>query len=91
MKETDSAFPYRHGPFYYYTRDVKGKPYKIHCRSKELKLNGKVESDGEEVVLDVNVLGEGADYLDIADVIPSPGDHRLAAYAGDMTGYEVGG
>lgn len=86
MKETDSAFPYQHGPFYYYTRDVKGKPYKIYCRSKELKVNGE-----EEVVLDVNMLGEGADYCDIADVIPSPGDHRLAAYAGDMTGYEVSG
>lgn len=43
-----------------------------------------------QAVLDVNVQAEGAEYCDIADVSPSPGDHRLAAYAADMTGYEVG-
>lgn len=43
-----------------------------------------------QVVLDENVQAEGAEYCDIADVSPSPGDHRLAAYAADMTGYEVG-
>lgn len=36
MKETDTEVPYRHGPYFYYTRSVKGKPYKIHCRSKEV-------------------------------------------------------
>lgn len=35
MKETDTEVPYRHGPYFYYSRSVKGKPYKIHCRSKE--------------------------------------------------------
>ncbi|CAN0452920.1 unnamed protein product, partial [Hapterophycus canaliculatus] len=35
MKETDTEVPYRHGPYLYYSRSVKGKPYKIHCRSKE--------------------------------------------------------
>lgn len=41
MKETDTAVPYRHGPYYYYTRTVEGKAYKIYCRSKE--LNGEEE------------------------------------------------
>ena len=36
MKETDTEVPYRHGPYFYYSRSVKGKPYKIHCRVKEL-------------------------------------------------------
>lgn len=36
MKETDAQVPYRHGPYFYYSRSVKGKPYKIHCRSKEV-------------------------------------------------------
>lgn len=40
--------------------------------------------------MDVNAQAEGAEYCDIADVCPSPGDHRLVAYAADMTGYEVG-
>ncbi len=35
MKETDTQVPYRHGPYLYYSRDVKGLPYKIHCRTKE--------------------------------------------------------
>lgn len=39
--------------------------------------------------MDENVQAEGAEYCDIAAVIPSPGDHDLAAYAADMTGYEV--
>lgn len=42
------------------------------------------------MVLDENVQAEGSDYCDIADVSPSPGAHDLAAYAADMTGYEVG-
>ena len=42
-----------------------------------------------QVVLDENVQAEGADYCDMADVSPSPGGHDLAAYAADMTGYEV--
>ena len=83
MKETDTAFPYRHGPFFYYTRNEKGKPYRIHCRSKELRGE-------EQVVLDVNVEAEGSAHYDVADVSPSPGEHRLAAYAVDTTGYEVG-
>ena len=45
----------------------------------------------DQVVLDENVQAEGASYCDIADVSPSPGGHELAAYAADMTGYEVGG
>lgn len=42
-----------------------------------------------QVVLDENIQAEGSDYCDIADVTPSPGGHDLAAYAADMTGYEV--
>lgn len=45
----------------------------------------------QQVVLDENVEAEGAEYCDIAAVIPSPGEHDLAAYAADMTGYEVRG
>ncbi len=41
------------------------------------------------MVLDENAQAEGSDYCDIADVSPSPGAHDLAAYAADMTGYEV--
>ncbi|CAM9120715.1 unnamed protein product [Pylaiella littoralis] len=82
MKETDAQVPYRHGPYFYYSRSVKGKPYKIHCRSKEVRGQ-------EQVVLDENVQAEGSDYCDIADVSPSPGAHDLAAYAADMTGYET--
>merc|ERR1719174_2596960 len=34
LKETDDQIPYRQGDFFYYTRTVKGKSYKIHCRKR---------------------------------------------------------
>eukprot|EP00961_Rhodomonas_salina_P265255 3585712-Rhodomonas_salina.1 len=36
MKETDEEVPYPHGGYYYYTRTVKGLPYQIHCRKKDV-------------------------------------------------------
>ena len=32
LKETDDRAAYRKGGFFYYTRTVKGKSYKLHCR-----------------------------------------------------------
>lgn len=42
----------------------------------------------EEVILDVNALGEGKSHCDIRAVKPSP-DHTLVAYAADFTGNET--
>jgi oligopeptidase B len=82
LKETDDSPPYPHGAFYYYTRTVEGKSYTIHCRKP-----GSTEA-AEQVILDVNELGEGKSHCDIRGVKPSP-DHALLAYAADYSGNET--
>ncbi|MCA9998234.1 MAG: hypothetical protein KDE56_20875, partial [Anaerolineales bacterium] len=57
IQETDSTAPYRQGDYFYYSRTEAGKEYPIYCR----KL-GSLEA-GEEVLLDLNALAEGQDYL----------------------------
>lgn len=64
MKETDTGVPYRHGPYFYYSRSVKGKPYKIHCRSSEL--------EGEEQVTKKTCFSRGCFYSVYAISIEHP-------------------
>jgi len=80
LKETDEDVPYRHGPYVYYSRTVKGLSYKIFCRKKE-------NSEGEEIVLDENDLAKGHEYsvVDSKEVSPS---HKLLAYSVDRSGDE---
>ncbi|CAM9371202.1 unnamed protein product, partial [Chrysoparadoxa australica] len=92
MKETDAQVPYKHGPYYYYTRTEKGKSYSIHCRSKSAHspdelLKGPAPSD-QQIILDINAVAEGKDYCDVGDVSPS-NDHKVIAYAADFSGYET--
>ena len=81
MQETDSTAPVRLGEFYYYSRTEKGKQYSIHCRKA-----GSVEAD-EEILLDLNILAEGHDYLRLGVFRMSP-DQRLLAYSLDTDGAE---
>ena len=81
MQETDSTAPVKLGEFYYYSRTEKGKQYSIHCRKA-----GSVEAD-EEILLDLNILAEGHDYLRLGVFRVSP-DQRLLAYSLDTDGAE---
>ena len=85
IKETDTEVPYPHGNYFYYTRTVKGSPYKIHCRrpAESGKPGGK-----EEVLLDVNEMAKGREYCDVQSVEISP-DHAFLAFAVDYSGYET--
>ncbi|SVD26586.1 uncharacterized protein METZ01_LOCUS379440, partial [marine metagenome] len=74
--EDDSSVPYRKDDYYYYTRTEEGKPYSIYCRKK-----GSLEAP-EEVLLDVNVIGEGKEYVDIGVFAVSP-NHKILAYSVD--------
>ena len=56
IKEDDESVPVKEGD-YYYTRFETGGQYRIHCR-KHGSLKGK-----EEVILNVNALAEGLDYM----------------------------
>ncbi|MBD3403049.1 prolyl oligopeptidase family serine peptidase [candidate division GN15 bacterium] len=80
IRETDLSVPVRHGDYYYYTRDEEGKEYKIYCRRKG-------EDGKEEILLDLNVLAEGKDYLLLGGYEVSP-NHRLLAFAYDTAGNE---
>jgi oligopeptidase B len=81
IQETDSTAPYRHGDYYYYSRTVEGLQYDIYCRKR-----GSLEAE-EEVLLDLNEIAAGYDYLKLGVFAVSP-NHRLLAYSLDMTGGE---
>jgi oligopeptidase B len=82
IKETDLALPDKQDDYYYYTRTEKGKPYVIHCRKK-----GSLDAP-EEVILDVNELAKGHDFMSVGTVDVSP-DHQLLLFSTDTIGSEM--
>lgn len=80
IKETDLSVPVQVGEFEYYSREDSGKQYSIYCR--------KPAGGGEEqVLLDVNQLAEGHEYMLLGGFEISP-DHSMLAYAFDTKGRE---
>jgi len=80
IKQTDTNVPYRYGNYFYYSRTVEGKQYPIFCRKKG-------STDGaEEILIDVNELAKGQQFMAIGDFVPSD-DGNLLAYSTDSTGY----
>lgn len=82
IKETDLSLPVFHDGYYYYSRDEKGKQYKIYCRKK-----GSLDA-AEEITLDVNALAEGKSFTSIGALSYSP-NQQMAAYAWDTAGNEI--
>ncbi len=80
IKETDLSVPYRRGDYWYYSRTEEGKQYPIHCRKR-----GSLDS-AEEVLLDVNELSEGEEFLQLWTSEVSDDANRLA-YTTDVTGF----
>jgi oligopeptidase B len=76
IKEDDTSVPYQDNGYWYYTRYEEGKEYPIHCRKK-----GSLDAD-EEVMLNVNELAEGHDYISVAGLNVSD-DNKWLAYAVD--------
>ncbi len=81
IKETDLSVPVRDSGYFYYSRDEAGKQYKVYCRKK-----GTLDAP-EEVLLDVNKLAEGKDFMSIGTNEVSP-DQQVLAYATDDQGNE---
>jgi oligopeptidase B len=79
--EEETTVPARDGEFYYYDRYVKGSEYAIHCRKP-------LDSEAEEVLLDVNELAKGKDFVDIGAFSISP-NGKIMAYSLDDNGSEV--
>ncbi|MGS2613846.1 S9 family peptidase [Micromonospora sp. LZ34] len=93
-QETDLSVPTRKGGYWYYTRTVEGQQYGVHCR--RAVRDGETEPpvsadgaplDGEEVLLDGNLLAEGHDFFALGAFDVSP-DGRWLAYSTDFSGDE---
>ena len=101
IEETDLSVPARKGPWWYYGRSKEGSSYAIHCRRPAgpegaaalVGLLGEpagthdAAPQGEEVLLDENLLAEGHGYFAVGSLEVSP-DHRWLAYSTDTTGGE---
>ncbi len=81
LVEDDQSVPRKKDDYYYYTRSAKGKNYRIYCRR-----HGSLEAP-EEILLDLNALAEGRDYLSVGVFEVSP-DHKILAYSLDYNGSE---
>lgn len=77
IKEDDSTYPLKDGPYYYYTRFEKNKQYPIYARKADLA--GK-----EEILFNVNTLAQGKNFYS-ANYQTSP-NHKLAALTYDTVG-----
>lgn len=93
-QETDLTVPVRDRGYWYYTRTVEGSQYAIYCRravapgesAPPIAVDG-APLDGEEVLLDGNVLAEGHDFFALGTYDVSPDGTRLA-YSTDFAGDE---
>ena len=82
IKEDDATVPEKEGDYFYYVRFAEGQQYPIYCRKRQ-SLDAP-----EEVILDVNGLAEGADYMRVGSLENSP-DHQWLAYSVDTDGSET--
>ncbi len=93
-QESDLSVPTRKGGYWYYTRTVEGRQYGVHCRravrdgetTPPISADG-APLDGEEILLDGNLLAEGHDFFALGAFDVSP-DGRFLAYSTDFSGDE---
>jgi oligopeptidase B len=81
IKETDLSAPARRGEWWYATKTEEGRQYPTFVRS-----HGSPDAP-EEILLDVNALAEGHDFVQLGGFSVSP-DQRLAAYSVNNDGSE---
>ena len=81
-QETDLSAPVAKGGYWYATRTDEGRQYPTHVR-----MVGDPEGP-EQVLIDVNALAEGHEYLRLGVLDVSP-DGRWLAYSTDVDGSEL--
>ena len=94
-QETDLSVPARKGAWWYYSRTEEGKQYAIHCRCPVRAPDDRTRPapepaevvDGEQVLLDGNVLAEGGEFFALGTFDVSP-DGSLLAFSVDLRGDE---
>lgn len=82
IKEEDESVPYLKHGYYYYTKFVKGGEYPIFCRRK-----GHMSAD-EEILLDINLLAQGQDYMNVG-AIEVALNQQLLAFSQDNVGRRI--
>jgi len=82
IRQTDMNVPFRKGAWSYYTRTEEGKQYPIYARRNE-EVDEEID---EEILLDVNELAEGREFMAIGEMLVSD-DAHLLAYTTDDSGY----
>jgi oligopeptidase B len=80
IKEDDTSAKQPYLGYLWYSRMEKDKQYAIYCRIKD------APGATEEILLDLNVLGQGKQYIAVANYRVSDDGARLA-YSIDWTGY----
>ena len=80
IKETDVSVPFRDGNYFYYSRTEQGAQYPIYCRKR-----GSLDA-GEEIMLDMNQLAIGEEFMALGALTVSD-DGNLLAYSTDTTGF----
>ena len=100
IQQTDVNVPYLDRGYFYYSRTEEGKQYPIFCRKKgsteapsgraadAIDERRRIDSGGaeEEVILDVNQLAVGKEFMSVDEMAVSPEGSRLA-YTTDETGF----
>ena len=77
IKGTDESVPYKDGNYWYYYRYEQGGEYPIYCRK-----HGSLEAE-EEIMLNLNLLGEGHSYYNAT--FPDVSDNEEIAAFGEDT------
>jgi oligopeptidase B len=85
IKETDVSVPYLDKGWFYYTRTMEGRQYPIYCRKLATGATYD-ESQPEEIMLDVNQLAVGQQFMAVGAMTVSPDGSKLA-YSTDNTGF----
>jgi len=82
IKEDDESVPYFKDGFYYYTKFIKGGEYPLFCRKK-----GSLDAE-EEILLDINILAQGFDYMNVSSIVVAP-NQQLLAFSQDSVGRRI--
>jgi len=82
IKEDDQSVPYKKGSYFYYTKTLKGQEYPLYCRKKGS------ENALEEIMIDVNILGKGRDFIKVTPPNVHPNE-QIMAYAVDTKGDRI--
>jgi oligopeptidase B len=80
VQEPDDTVPYRDGDWLYFRRTEPGKQYPTYLR-KRASTNAT-----EEIILDLNAMAQGKEFLDVG-VTEVSDDGNLLAFTTDETGF----